>query len=464
MYQANEMREKHSNLNGTWVLKGKREQNQPIELAATVSGCVSVVPHLTEENCFPMPAEARRLGKKKEGNLVDVTKLRNTLDRLIEEYHIPGADCQVYIEHKPVFRYFTGKRDIEQNIPMDGNELYLIFSMTKMLTCTAALQLLEQGKYQLDDPVFKYLPEFASMKVTTEEADNSRAASIASGKAMAQEETYADVTDAKTSITVKHLFTMGAGLDYVLDDAPIKKALAEGKTTTRELVGAMAEKVLGFEPGTRYRYSLCHDVLGALIEVWSGQKFGEYMQENVFGPVGMTRTFFGVPKEEEQLSQMAARYTYNANRMPERLPIECRYILSDEYESGGAGLTSCTEDYALFLDALACGGMAKNGNRILKEETVAMMGTDQLAGKQKEDFDNMRVGYGYGLGVRVHINPERSGARSPVGEFGWDGAAGAYSMVDPINHISITYFQHVHNWDIAVQHKIRDALYACMEE
>ncbi len=394
--------------------------------------------------------------------MMDFSKLQSCLDRMVSEYHTPGVDCIVYIAHEPVFRYFTGMRDMENKIAIDGNELYLIFSMTKMLTCTGALQLFEQGAYQLDDPVSKYLPEFAEMKVAVEETDDKDSARVASGSSLAQAKEQTDYTYAKNPITIKHLFTMGAGLDYVLDDAPISKALAEGKTSTRELVSAMAEKVLGFEPGTRYRYSLCHDVLGALIEVWSGQKFGDYMQEHVFGPIGMHNTFFGMP-QGEQLSRTAARYNYDQNRMPERLPLECRYILSEAYESGGAGLTSCTEDYALFLDALACGGVAKNGNRILKPETVALMGQDHLQGKQREDFDKMRTGYGYGLGVRTHINPARSGSKSPVGEFGWDGAAGAFSMVDPINQVSLTYFQHIHNWDGKIQSELRNSLYECLE-
>ena len=390
---------------------------------------------------------------------MDFTKLQNVLDRIVSVYHAPGVDCRVYIDHQPVFRYYTGLRDAENHIPMDGTELYLIFSMTKMLTCTGALQLLEKGVYRLDDPISMYLPEFAHMKVSKNGMDATAGAKVASGKGMAEAEEQTEVCDAKTPITVKHLFTMGAGLDYVLDDAPIKRALAEGKTSTRDLVGAMAEKVLGFEPGTRYRYSLCHDVLGALIEVWSGQKFGEYMKEHVFEPIGMHRTFFGVPKDEERLSQMAARYNYNAEKYPERLPIECRFILSEEYESGGAGLTSCTDDYALFLDMLACGGVAANGNRILKEETVALMQKNHLEGAQKKDFDNMRTGYGYGLGVRTHIDPARSGSKSPVGEFGWDGAAGAFSMVDTKHKVSLTYFQHVHNWDIAYQQELKAGLY-----
>jgi len=230
-------------------------------------------------------------------------------------------------------------------------------------------------------------------------------------------------------------------------------------------VGAMANKVLCFEPGTRYRYSLCHDVLGALIEVWSGQKLGDYMQENVFAPLGMNNTFFGLPKDEERLARMATLYDHDLQngREPKRLPLSCPYILTEEYQCGGAGLVSCTEDYALFLDALACGGVGKSGNRILKEETVRLMGTNQLSGQSLDDFHELRVGYGYGLGVRTHMEPEVSGSLSPVGEFGWDGAAGGFSMVDTENKLSLTYFQHSHSWSVEMQGKMRNALYACLK-
>ena len=216
----------------------------------------------------------------------------------------------------------------------------------------------------------------------------------------------------------------------------------------------MAQKTLGFEPGTRFRYSLCHDVLGALVQIWSGEKFGDYMRKNILEPLGMKNTFFGVPKD---ISKMPSLYSnYNDNFKKE--PLRCVYTLTDEYESGGAGLTSTTEDYALFLDAVACGGIGKTGNRILSEETVKLWGSNQLSGMAAEDFDNMRRGYGYGLGVRVHIDPSRSGTISPVGEFGWDGAAGAFAMVDTKNKISLTYFQNVQG-NSPDQCAIRNALY-----
>jgi len=191
---------------------------------------------------------------------------------------------------------------------------------------------------------------------------------------------------------------------------------------------------------------------------------GEYMRKNIFEPLNMKNTFFGVPKDKEKLDKMAVRYTYDKNRQPKRLPLECVYNLSDEYESGGAGLTSCTEDYALFLDALSCGGVGKSGKRILSSATVELMGTNHLNSKQYEDFQSLRPGYGYGLGVRTHVDKIQSGSLSPIGEFGWDGAAGAFSMVDTKNKLSLTYFQHIHDWDVRFQTEMRNALYACIDD
>lgn len=394
---------------------------------------------------------------------MNFTRLQYYMDRLVEEYNVPGVDCIVYKEHEQVFRYFNGKSDIENNKPMRGNELYIIFSMTKMLTCTCALQLFEQGKFLMSDPISKYLPEFTKMKISDEVIDNDKAAAITTGSDAGKYDSVWEIGYAKNPITFKDLFTMGAGLDYNLNADYIKKAIAEGKKNTRELVGAISDTVLGFEPGTHFRYSLCHDVLGALIEVISGQKLGDYMQKNLFEPLGMTDTFFGIPKDKERLSRMAGHYFYNAERTSERLPLECAYNFTDEYQSGGAGLVSSAQDYALFLDALANGGIGKSGNRILSSPTVELMRTNHMTGKQCEDFEKLRKGYGYGLGVRTHIDKSRSGSLSPIGEFGWDGAAGAFSMVDPSNRLSLTYFQQILGWDVRIQSEMRNILYTCLD-
>ncbi|MBE6948093.1 MAG: beta-lactamase family protein [Ruminococcaceae bacterium] len=385
--------------------------------------------------------------------------LKNCIDALVTERHVPGADCIVYKNHELLFRYFTGVSDLESQTPMVGNELYVIFSMTKMLTCTCALQLWEKGCYQMSDPISKYLPEFEKMQISEIPFDEDNAEKIITGAATEESTTAKGTRYAKNPITVKDLFTMAGGLDYELEAPHIQKALQEGKTSTRDLVAAMAQTVLGFEPGTRFSYSLCHDVLGALVEVWSGMRFGEYMKMNVLDPLGMKNTFFGIPKEPELLQKMMTIYRYNDQRLPQRLPLTCRFTLTDEYESGGAGLVSTPEDYSLFLDALANGGTGKDGYLLLQPKTVALMGQNHLNDQQLDDFHKLRKGYGYGLGVRTHMDPAESGTLSPVGEFGWDGAAGAFSMVDPKNQLSLTYFQEVQNWDVRIQTELRNALY-----
>lgn len=401
---------------------------------------------------------------------MNFVNLKNCMDNLVNISKTPGVDCIVYKEHKPIFRYYTGMSDIENKIPMNGKELYYIFSMTKMLTVTCALQLFEKDKFRMEDPLSKYLPEFADMKITHSNLDNEDSLKVSTGLSVGKHADNNSHGFAKNHITIKNLFTMTAGFDYNVNAPYFKKAITEGETNTLDLVKKLSDAVLWFEPGTRFKYSLCHDVLGGLIEVWSGMKFGDYMKKNVLEPLEMNNTFFGDPKDEDTLSKMAALYTFEYEDtvpsydkdgaiLPARTLLDNYFNLTNEYESGGAGLISSAEDYAIFLDALANGGIGANGNRILKSDTVELMKTNQLTGEALEDFYKLRNGYGYGLGVRTHIDSNLSGSYSPLGEFGWDGAAGAFSLVDTTNKLSLTYFQHARGWEVKMQDEIRNALY-----
>lgn len=387
-------------------------------------------------------------------------RVRQVLDSFRQE-GIPGVDCIITVDHKEVFRYFAGFSNRETGRKIQGNELYLIFSMTKMLTCTCVLQLYEQGKFQLDDPISMYLPAFSTMLLTEQAMDASAGARVATGQSMGEHTAVTRDKTAKNPITVKDLLTMTAGLDYNLYAPGIRTAMEEGKATTQELVEAMAKTVLGFEPGTRFRYSLCHDVLGALIEKWSGLSLGSYMHTHIFAPLGMIDSFFGIPKDKQRLAQL---YRFDEERRVQPAVLENPYNLTDRYESGGAGLTSTTADYAVFLDALACDGMSKNGYRLLQPSSVALMSQNHLSGQALEDFHALHPGYGYGFGVRTHMDSSESGSLSPIGEFGWDGAAGAFSLVDRENKLSVSYFQHVHETGYAFQRRLRNALYQDLKE
>lgn len=390
---------------------------------------------------------------------MDFRFLKELLDEMVACGETPNADCSVYQNHQEIFRYYTGKKDVASGTPLVGDELYISFSMSKMLTCVCALQLFESGAFELDDPLSRYMSEFSEMQMSYGPLNPLTARAIETGQTVGGDAAQEAMGRAQTPITIRHLFSMTAGLDYDLRAKPIWDSIAEGKTSTEAIARALSKTVLGFEPGARFRYSLCHDILGALVEMWSGEKLGDYLERHICKPLGMTETFFGVPKDPERFSRLASIYFRCGEGQYRNIPLVCDYNFTDEYQSGGAGIISSTADYALFLDALACGGVGKTGARILAPETVELMRCNQLEGQALKDFEMGHKGYGYGLGVRTHLSPERSGSPSPVGEFGWGGAAGAFSLVDPEKQLSFTYFQHLRGRDAKYEDLLRDALY-----
>jgi len=360
----------------------------------------------------------------------------------LEKHGTPGCDCVIYHEHKPVFRHTTGFADAGKTIPLTENNTYWIYSASKVITCTAVLQLIEKGKIGLDDPVYYYLPEYKNLKVRKDSG----------------------VETAKNTMTIRHLFTMQSGLNYNLEAPAIKKVIEEtkGEATTRQIIKALADEPLDFEPGTRYQYSLSHDVLGAIIEEASGMKLSTYLDEYIFKPLGMKNTGFELTPERK--ANMSDQFEFRPDTMTS-VPIakENCYVLSKNYESGGAGLISTANDYILFLDAMCNYGTSTDGYKLLSPESIDLMRSNQLHDVSKKDFDLLgKIGYSYGLGVRTLIEREKSGARSPLGEFGWDGAAGAYGLIDVENRLAIFYVQHVlcHNYVYDVIHPtIRNLTY-----
>ena len=369
------------------------------------------------------------------------------LDSFLEkmpERGFPAMELAVSKDGETVYRKCVGFSDAEKTKPTCPSDIYWIFSATKVVTCTAAMQLIEKGVISLNDPVSKYLPAYATLKVKDKDGN---------------------VTDAKSIMTVEHLFTMTGGLSY--DFNSIIEISKEKKLSTPDIVSLLPQSPLLFEPGTHYKYSLCHDVLAAVVEIASGMRFSEYLKKNIFEPLGMKD--IGFRPNEEQKSRFSALYSHRGGiHSCVNIPLINRYSLSEPYESGGAGLFSTVDEYMKLITALSLGGTAKNGYRVLSEESVRMMGENRLCGDALNDFVTTRLyGYGWGLCGRVHINPTMSLARSPIGEFGWDGAAGAFVMVDPINHVSIYLGTHVIN-ALYVYHtihpKIKDMVYEALEK
>jgi len=351
-------------------------------------------------------------------------KLTAFLDIFLDQ-KTPGFDLLIYQNGQPIYRYFRGFSDAENQIPMNGKERFNIYSCSKLITVTAALQLWEKGLFSLEDRLSDYLPEFAEMTVQTENG----------------------IVKAKNPILIKHLFEMTAGFSYKIVGSPqLQLAIREtgGRCTTREVMRYLAREPLMFEPGTDWLYSLGHDVLAALVETISGQRFGLYVKEHIFDPMGMTRSTFLLP--EEELDTIAAQYRIHPDT-GERYNCGKNimfYKLGREYESGGAGGISTIEEYVTFLEGLRTG-------KLLKPETVQMMATDRLEGKPRVSAGcDLR---GYGLGVRCprKENPGR------LTDFGWGGAAGAGFGVDPARNMTYMYIQHVLNSPVqAVKSQIYD--------
>ncbi len=343
---------------------------------------------------------------------------------LRSEKGLPGCDIKIMRCHETLFRYQSGVCDYAGNKPVCGNELYFMYSCTKPITCAAALQLVEQGKLELDAPVSRYLPAYG-------------AAFLLKGNT---------AVPVSHPITVRHLFTMSAGLSYNRETAPILQAIAEDPhASTQRIVNSFIRTPLLFEPGECFQYSLCHDVLAAVIEVVSGMTFGAYLQKYIFDPLGMVDTGFTVP--EDKLPRLAAQFTCPQPGVIIPAPMHNSFQLTDRYESGGAGLYSSVDDYGRFTDAMANSGVGITGTQILRPETIDLMRSEQLSGYIMENNFSTAAGpgYGYGLGVRTLIS-KADGQRSSLGEFGWDGAAGSYLMIDPAYGLSIMFGMHVLGW------------------
>lgn len=378
---------------------------------------------------------------------MNFTKVDEFLQMLHTQRGKAGIDLAVYLDGKIVHRKQIGMADRENNVPISNDTLYRMFSMTKPITCLAMMQLYEQGKFLLSDPVGVYLPEFMHLNVAHRQPTQC------------------------SSMTLHNLFTMTSGLTYNLETEPLQKLYRENPNfTTREFVQAIAKSPLAFNPGEHWYYSLSHDVLAAVVEVISGQRFSDYLKEHIFEPLGMKNTYFWLPQSEMHRACVRYHYDYEKNEYvrdagetdTQRFNT---YQRSCNFESGGAGLTTTVDDYAKFANMLTRLGTAEDGTRIIAEGTLNMMRENHLVGQQQTDFNWIQFhGYGYGLGVRTLISRAAAGSPGSLGEYGWAGAAGTYVLCDPARKLTVVYAQQATpNDEIYVHPRLRNMIYAALE-
>lgn len=371
------------------------------------------------------------------------SELKKYLELISKEYDIPANDCIVYHGHDVVFRHMVGFSNVEKTKPVSADDRYILYSATKPLTMVAAMQLVEKGFIKLEDEIYHYLPEFEDM--------------------------YVGDRLAKNKITVEHLMSMRAGFNYNLKGKGILEVIeANPNATLAEIMKGLARQPLDFEPGTHFQYGLCHDVLARIIEVVSGLTYGEYMKKNIFEPLGMHATGYSI---EDALPNLTEQYKVD-EKTGQLKPVGIKnpFRFTPCYESGGAGAISNVDDYGLFIEAMCNYGVSSTGVRTLSSKSIDLMRTRKIDAACHEDFKNhvnMR-GYTYGLGVRTMVDKELSGSKSPIGEFGWDGAAGAYVLIDVENKIGIFYAQEVRGRGKTmagvIHPHIRDLVYEALEK
>lgn len=375
-------------------------------------------------------------------------RLKKYIDNLIEN-GVPEAQLVVHKDGKEVFRHVAGFSDAAKTKPARHDDLFWLFSMSKVYTMTATMRLVERGLIDLDESVGTYLPSFKDLKVQT--ADG--------------------VTELETPLTMRSLMTMTGGFSYDFNRYPEMQELIKNKNaSTLEVVDTFAKKPLLFQPGSNYCYGFGHDIVAAVVEKVSGKKFSDFIKDELLNPVGITD--MGFHPTEEQLLRMADKWKVEYlpdGSKPITLGPKINWLrLTNNYDSGGAGLLGNAEQYIKLADALANGGVAANGYRVLTKESIDEMRKEQLSPEVAEIYRSQsanRKGYSYGLGVRTLVDKAAANTKSAVGEFGWDGAAGSYVMIDPENRISIVYVEHIMNHgDIYNEghFAIRNLAYECM--
>jgi CubicO group peptidase (beta-lactamase class C family) len=335
--------------------------------------------------------------------------------RWVDDARIAGVVTLVARRGRVVHLDAYGMADIENKDPMTKDTYFRLFSMTKPVTSVALLTLYEEGKFQLGDPLARYLPEFANVKVF--------AGVDAQGGLMLE--------DPRRAPTMQDVFRHTAGFSYGNGPEPIQRLLQPSpyaEPSLEALARRVANAPLLYQPGTRWVYSFSHDIQARLVEVLSGQSFDDYTRERIFAPLGMREVVFGLPPA------MAGRFasTYSPNEAG-------KLVASDTPEKttyntppfGGTSLSGTVMAYARFAQMLVNSGEL-DGARILSPTTVDLMASNHLPDGVARGAagGGEASGEGYGLGVRVVIDPAKAGNLTSAGTFGWSGAAGTHFFVD----------------------------------
>jgi CubicO group peptidase (beta-lactamase class C family) len=366
---------------------------------------------------------------------------------------MPGAVMLIQQHGRPVYFESFGVRDVESGRPMTADTIFRIYSMSKAITSVAAMMLVDDGKLALDDPVSKYIPAFANVKVGVEKTDDDGKPALA-------------LEPLNRAITIEDLLRHTSGLTYgFYGVGTVRKIYAnsdmfDGDFDNAEFAERLARLPLAEQPGTRWDYGHSTDVLGRVIEVISGQSLYQFEKQRLLGPLGMTETAFFVAD--------AALRPRIAQPMPQD-PLGPVAGIKDptvprRWESGGAGMVGTIGDYARFAQMLLNGGEL-DGRRYLKPETIALMASDRIGPETKiaRDviyFPGDTSGFGLGFAVRTAVPANTSW---PLGEYRWDGAGGTFFFVDPRDDVFGIFMVQLPMQGGRLQQALKTLIYQALE-
>jgi CubicO group peptidase (beta-lactamase class C family) len=384
-------------------------------LAAGVACCAVAALALTADTGIVQGFSTARLGK-----------LDAAMQRAIDEGQLAGAVLLLTRNGELVHSAELGKADLASGAPLKRDSIVRVYSMTKPVTGVAMMMLYEEGRWRPLDPITRFLPELANLRV--------HAGTGADGQPRFE--------PLKRMPTMGELMSHTAGFAYgLLPTNPVdqmyQKVQPLAVQSTAQFLERMAQLPLAYQPGTQWQYSAAVDLQGAIVERISGQPLAQFMQQRIFGPLGMQDTGFHVPAAKAP--RVATIYSMDAQGKLRAVPRDPGFSTPPGFASGGGGLYSTANDYLRFAQMLANGG-ALDGQRLLAPRTVALMASNHLApelmgGGFGIGLQQIRPGFGFGYDVAVFEDPYLAGSPVGKGSFLWDGAAGTWFWVDPEHHV-----------------------------
>lgn len=393
--------------------------------------------------------------EQKSANLVNESvkaRIDSTLKSFIDSGKIAGVSALIFEKNQEVYYNAFGHADREAQVSMDRKTLARIFSMTKPVTGVALMKLYEQGAFQLDDPLSKYAPEFADMKVFK--------GVDAKGKMILE--------PVKRPISIRDITRHTAGFvtggdTTALGALATKTDAMNRQNTLAEMAKKLGSLPLVFHPGEQWAYGPCVDVQAFLVERISGKPFEQFLQENIFDPLKMAETRYVIPPADT--NRLAALYRRSDDGVLSHVrdsQADTFYIRKWPMTPGGWGLTSSVDDYMRFARMLVNKGTLDSVT-ILKPETVQLMATNHLSDSITQRMwlpSKGQVGFGIDFAVRLRAPLTKEENNGVVGEFFWDGAASTLFWVDPVNELTAVLFVQLMPFDkVQLHKKFRDAIY-----